>query len=145
MSAHAADQNSGLRKIILVLLALGVISMLSLIVAGATSLISFAERIHPVAGTVVFWGICLAAGFFALYCLIAYAQLPPALVPPKETSGPKHEAYLQALRSRLANNPRTRELPLEQTLRLRPPSHTCQRKRTWLCAKPRAQFFSAPR
>ncbi len=112
MSAHAADQNSSLRKIILVLLALGVISMLSLIVAGATSLISFAERIHPVAGTVVFWGLCLAAGFFALYCLIAYAQLPPALVPPNETSGPKHEAYLQTLRSRLANNPRSRELPL---------------------------------
>ena len=112
MLAHAADQNSSLRKIILVLLALGLISMLSLIVAGATSLISFAERIHPVAGTVVFWGLCLAAGFFALYCLIAYAQLPPALVPPEETSGPKHEAYLQTLRSRLANNPRTRELPL---------------------------------
>src|SRR5258708_6337916 len=110
MTAHAADRNSGLRKIILVVLALGVISMLSLIVAGATSLVSFAERIHPVAGTIVFWGICLAAGFFALYCLIAYAQLPPALVPPKETSGPKHEAYLQTLRSRLSNNPRTREL-----------------------------------
>src|SRR5678815_2920013 len=112
MNAHAADQSSSLRRIILVLLALGVVSMLSLIVAGATSLISFADRIHPVVGTVVFWGICLAAGFFALYCLIAYSQLPPALVPAKETSGPKHEAYLQALRSRLANNPRTRELPL---------------------------------
>src|SRR5207249_8651082 len=110
MSAHAADQNSSLRKMILVLLALGVISILSLIVAGATSLISFAERIHPVAGTVVFWGLCLAAGFFALYCLIAYAQLPPALVLPNETSGPKHEAYLQTLRTRLANNTRIREL-----------------------------------
>jgi hypothetical protein len=115
MDAHTADQNSSLRRIILVLLALGVISMLSLIIAGATSLISFAERIHPVAGTVVFWGICLAAGFFALYCVIAYSQLPPALVPPKETSGPRHEAYLQALRSRLTNNPRTRELPLATT------------------------------
>src|SRR5260370_28896135 len=112
MRAHAADQNAGLKKIILVLFALGVISMLSLIIAGATSLISFADRVHPVAGTVVFWGICLAAGFFALYCLIAYAQLPPALVPPKETSGPKHQAYLQALRSRLTTNPRTGELPL---------------------------------
>jgi len=60
MSAHAADQNSSLRKVILVLLALGVVSMVSLIIAGATSLISFAERIHPVVGTVVFWGICLA-------------------------------------------------------------------------------------
>src|SRR5256714_7523655 len=112
MNAYTLDQNSGLRRIIFVVLALAAISMLSLIVAGATSLISLADRIHPVAGTVVFWGSCLAAGFFALYCVIAYAQLPPALVPPNETSGPKHEAYLQTLRSRLRNNPRTRELPL---------------------------------
>ena len=112
MSAHATDQNSNLRKIILVVLALGAISMLSLIVAGAMSLISLADRIHPVAGTVVFWVICLAAGFSALYCFIAYAQLPPVLVPPEETSGPKHEAYLQSLRLRLGNNPRTRALPL---------------------------------
>jgi hypothetical protein len=112
MSAHAADQNSSLRRIILVLLALGVVSMLSLIVAGATSLISLAERIHPVAGTIAFWSICLAAGFFALYCLITYARLPAALVPPKETSGPRHDAFWRALRSRLATNPRTRDLPL---------------------------------
>ena len=144
MSAHAADQNSGLRKIILVLLALGVVSMVSLIVAGATSLISLADRIHPVAGTVVFWGLCLAAGFLALYCVIAYAQLPPALVPPKETSGPKHEAYLQALRSRLANNPRTRELPLGTDAEVEAAIATCLRKRTSLCAERRAQFFSAP-
>src|SRR5215475_8405239 len=112
MSANPTYQNSGLTRIVLVLLVLGAISVLSLIVAGATSLISLADRIHPVAGTVTFWGLCLAAGFFALYCVIAYAQLPPALVPPKETSGPEHEAYLQSLRSRLANNPRTSELPL---------------------------------
>ena len=115
MSANAADQNSGLKKIFLVLLALGAVSLVSLIVAGATSLISLADRIHPVAGTVAFWGLCLAAGFFALYCVIAYAELPPALVPPNETSGPKHEAYLEALRSRLANNARTRALPLTTT------------------------------
>jgi hypothetical protein len=112
MNADAGNQNSIFGKTVLVILALGVISVLSLIVAGATSVISLADRIHPVAGSIVFWGLCLAAGFLALYCAIAYAQLPPALVPPKETSGPKHEAYLQALRSRLANNPRTRELAL---------------------------------
>src|SRR5438045_6347715 len=112
MNAYTADQNSGLRRIIFVLLAVAAISMLSLIVAGATSLISLADRIHPVAGTFVFWALCLAAGFLTLYCVIAYAQLPPALVPPTEASGPKHEAYLQTLRSRLANNPRNRNLAL---------------------------------
>src|SRR5437660_2564657 len=104
--------SSGARRIIIPLVVLTTACVLSLIVAGVTSLISLADRIHPVAGTIVFWSFFLAAGFFALYCVIAYARLPAALIPPEETSGPKHEAYLQALRSRLANNLRTRGLPL---------------------------------
>jgi len=113
MSATGEDQSSSMKRIVFLAIALGAVSVLSLIVAGVTSLISLADRIHPVAGTIVFWSVFLAAGFFALYCLIAYAKLPGALIPPEETSGLKHEAYLQALRARLAINPRTRDLPLE--------------------------------
>ena len=56
MSAHATGQNSGLRRIILALLCSkrgfdGVADRRR----GATSLISLAQRIHPVAGTAVFW------------------------------------------------------------------------------------------
>jgi len=104
--------NSGARRIIIPLVVLTTVCVLSLIVAGVTSLISLADRIHPVAGTIVFWSFFLAAGFFTLYCVIAYARLPAALIPPEETSGPKHDAYLQALRARLAINPRTHDLPL---------------------------------
>lgn len=111
MKAVAA-QNSGARKMIIILAVMITVCLVSLIVAGATSLISLADRIHPVAGTVVFWAVCLTAGFFALYCAIAYARLPAALVPPEEDSGPKHDVYLQALRVRLAANPRTRDLPV---------------------------------
>src|SRR5204863_773681 len=85
-----------------------VVCLLSLIIAGVTSLISLAERIHPLAGSIVFWTVILAAGFFSLYCLIAYAKLPAALIPPEQEFGPKHDAYLEALRVRLAANPRTR-------------------------------------
>src|ERR1700737_1464176 len=88
------------------------VCVLSLIIAGVTSLISLAERIYPIAGSVVFWTLVLAAGFFALYCVIAYAKLPPALIPPEEESGPKHDAYLEAIRVRLAANRRTRAKPL---------------------------------
>ena len=108
----AAAQNSGARKMIIILAVMITVCLVSLIVAGATSLISLADRIHPVAGTVVFWAVCLTAGFFALYCAIAYARLPAALVPPEEDSGPKHDVYLQALRVRLAANPRTCDLPV---------------------------------
>jgi hypothetical protein len=102
-----ADQNSGARKIVITLVVLVTVCLLSLIVAGVTSLISLADRIHPIAGSVVFWIVVLAAAWAALYCAIAYAKLPAALIPPDDDSGPKHEAYLEALRIRLAANPKT--------------------------------------
>ena len=71
--------NSNARTLLIGIAVLMGVCIASLIIAGATSLISLAERIHPVAGTIAFWGICLAAGLFALYCLIAYARLPAAL------------------------------------------------------------------
>jgi hypothetical protein len=108
----ATAQNSSARKIIIILAVTVTVCLVSVIIAGFTSLISLADRIHPIAGTIVFWTVCLAAAFFALYFAIAYARLPAALVPPEEHSGPKHEAYLQALRVRLGANPRTRDLQL---------------------------------
>jgi Domain of unknown function (DUF697) len=141
MSANAADQHSELRKIVLILVALALISMLSVIVAGATSLISLADRIHPVAGTVVFWATCLAAGFFALYCLIAYARLPAPLVPPEETSGPKHDAYLQSLRARLANNPRTRELRLATTAEIETAVAMLSKEADWVVRRTASTVF----
>ena len=107
-----AVQNSSSRRLIVAFAVLISVCLVSLVIAGVTSLISLADRIHPIAGTIVFWSICAAAGFFALYCAIAYARLPAALVPPEEDSGPKYDAYLEALRVRLAANPRTRDKPL---------------------------------
>ena len=106
------EQNFNARKIIIALVVLLTVCVLSLIIAGVTSLISLADRIHPVAGSAVFWTVVLAAAWTALYCAIAYARLPAALIPPEETFGPKHDAYLEALRGRLAANPRTRGVSL---------------------------------
>jgi hypothetical protein len=114
MSAKSsvAVRNSSGRRLIVGVVVLISVCVVSLIIAGATSLISLADRIHPLAGTIVFWGVCLSAGFFTLYCAVAYARLPAALVPPEEDAGPGYDVYLQALRSRLAANPRTRNMPL---------------------------------
>lgn len=112
MNSDVSARNSGIRKIIIGLLILLTVCTASLIIAGLTSLITLADRIHPVAGAITFWTIVLSAACFAFYGAIAYARLPSALIPPKETSGPKHEAYLEALRARLEINPRTRGLPV---------------------------------
>jgi Domain of unknown function (DUF697) len=106
------EQNFSARRIIIALVVLVTVCVVSLIVTGVTSLISLAERIHPLAGSIVFWTLILAAAWAALYCAIAYAKLPAALIPPEEESGPKHDAYFEALRVRLAANPRTRGNPL---------------------------------
>ena len=111
-AAAAEAQNSSARRIILVVVVTITICLALLVIAGVASLVSLADRIHPIAGTIVFWTVCLAAGFFALYYAIAYTGLPSALGPPEEDSGPKYDAYLQALRARLAANPRTRDLPV---------------------------------
>jgi len=110
---QAATDNSGIRKVIIGSVILLTVCVAALIITGLTSLISLADRIHPVAGSVVFWTIVLAGAGFAFYAMIAYAKLPGALVPPEETSGPKRDEYLEALRFRLAANPRTRGMPIK--------------------------------
>jgi Domain of unknown function (DUF697) len=107
-----AAEKSGTRRVIIGAIILLTVCAVALVLTGLTSLISLADRIHPVAGNIVFWTIVLAAAFCALYGVVAYAKLPPALIPPEEISGPKHEEYLEALRVRLATNPRTRDLSL---------------------------------
>lgn len=113
MNPEVSDGGSGIRKIIVGLLVLLSVCVIALVITGVTSLISLADRIHPMAGSVVFWTACLGGAAFALYALIAYAKLPPALIPPEETSGPEHDAYLEALRVRLSANPRTRGKPVK--------------------------------
>src|SRR5207247_8902492 len=68
--------------------------------------------IHLDSGTHSFGCVCATSGLSSLYCVIAYARRPSALIPPEENSVPKHDAYLQALRVRLAANPRTRHMAL---------------------------------
>jgi Domain of unknown function (DUF697) len=104
--------SSGARKIIIGVVVLLTVCVAAVVITGVTSLISLADRIHPAVGSVVFWAIALGAAAAAFYGVIAYAKLPQALIPPEETSGPKHDAYLEALRGRLAVNPRTRGLPV---------------------------------
>src|SRR5438552_10888290 len=108
----APAESTGARKIIIGVIVLLTMCVAALVITGLTSLISLADRIHPVAGSVVFWAVVLTAAFFALYGAIAYTKLPAALIPPEETTGPKHQAYLEMLRVRLAANPRTRGVAL---------------------------------
>ncbi|MBV9009788.1 MAG: DUF697 domain-containing protein [Verrucomicrobia bacterium] len=89
------------------------ICVASIIIAGLTSLVSLADRIHPVVGQIVFWAVCAGVVILALYGLFAYARMPAALVPPQTSSGREFDKYIAALRERLRLNERTGDKPLE--------------------------------
>ena len=83
----------------------------SILIAGLTSLVSLAERIHPVAGQIVFWLASSGIAVGVLYALISYSRMPAALVAP-EVDSPEYQEFLDGLRSRLRANPLTAGKPL---------------------------------
>jgi Domain of unknown function (DUF697) len=111
MKNSSAPASSG-RKIIVTLIAVTTVCAVSIVAAGITSLVSLAERIHPILGQLVFWSVCAALGFLVLYALIAYARMPASLVPAAKDS-PDYDKYLRALRVRLRLNPKTKGRPLD--------------------------------
>jgi hypothetical protein len=84
-----------------------IVCVVSTVIAGLTSVVLLAERIHPVAGQFVLWSVCAAVGCLILYAAIEYARMPAVLVPVAEDS-PDYEPYIDALRARVRVNPKTR-------------------------------------
>jgi hypothetical protein len=75
-----------------------------IIVAGLTSLVSLAERIHPLAGQAVFWVAICGLGVLALYGAFLYMRMPPALSVPEGSA--EYGNYIAQLQTRLRANPR---------------------------------------
>ncbi|OPY04090.1 MAG: hypothetical protein A4E67_02527 [Syntrophaceae bacterium PtaB.Bin038] len=76
------------------------------VVNQTAQLVSLADRVSPAFGTAVLW---LLLGLYAALILATAAfllRLPKALVPPATEVEPEFSRYLDALRKRLAANPR---------------------------------------
>jgi hypothetical protein len=103
---------SSLRRILIFLVLFLTLALATIIVNQTLQLAEFADRFHPVAGKVVFWGLIV----FYIVCLavpiVVYQRLPAALKPPETDRGPEFERHLTRLKNRLAANPVTAELPL---------------------------------
>jgi len=101
---------------ILVILGALILSYLCVVLAASIGqLADTADRIYLGLGQPVFWMLTTIFLFFAASPFILYFRLPKALIPPAETSGPKHDEYINQLRSRLTKNRRLKEVPLERT------------------------------
>lgn len=86
--------------------------VLFLVVAGTVVLINqtlqlsvAAERLHPIAGDVVFWGLIAAYLACLITPVVLFMRLPSALVPPASEEEPAFSQHLRDLHKRLARNP----------------------------------------
>src|SRR3954447_434908 len=97
---------SAMRRLVAICGVVAAVCIISIVVAGLTSLVSLAERIHPLAGQIVFWLALAAIAVGVLWSLFAYSRMPAALVAP-DVNAPDYEEFVDALRARLRANPLT--------------------------------------
>ena len=82
------------------------VSFFVILVNQTLQLAEFAERINPIAGEAVFWGLVFFYIALGLVPVVLFVRLPRVLVPPTTDEGPEYEAHLKRLCNRLRTNPR---------------------------------------
>ena len=96
---------STVRRIFLFLAAFVVLFGLVVLVNQTLQLAELAERVHPVAGDFVFWGLV----FLYLICagapIALFLCLPKRLIPPSSEEDPAFPAHVEKLAARLEANP----------------------------------------
>lgn len=104
------------RRLAVILVPLAILALTGfavIVVNQSFQLVQVAERIHPIAGDVVFWAIIAVFGFCIAVPFFALATLPAPLVPPEQSEGPEHEKHIARLKKRLAKNPHVDGAPSE--------------------------------
>ena len=96
---------STVRRILVFFLAFVVLFGLVVLVNQTLQLAELAERVHPVAGDFVFWGLVFLYLFCAGVPVALFLRLPKRLVPPSSEADPAFPAHLENLAARLRANP----------------------------------------
>ena len=87
----------------------------TLVVINQTAgVVQLAREVHPVFGTVTLWGLLIVYGGVIGVPVVMIMRMPKPLSPPDCDSGPEFDEHLRRLSSRLASNPRVRQLELDQ-------------------------------
>jgi len=100
------------KKIVVFAVAFVILAMATVVVNQTLQLADFAGRIHPTAGTVVFWALLATYLVCLSIPVVLYHRLPAPLKPPESSEGPEFTEHLRRVGKRLAANPRTASLSL---------------------------------
>ncbi len=76
------------------------------VVNQTAQVVELASRLSPAAGTIVLWSLLGLYAAFVVAAAVFFLRLPKPLEPPESDMEPNFSYYLEALRNRLAANPR---------------------------------------
>ena len=105
-----------IRRILLLLSFFFAVSFAVLVMNQTAQLAAFADRLHPLAGDVVFWGLLILYVMCIAVPAILLLRLPQSLKVPADDSGTEFDHYLHELKKRLRRNDRVSAMPLDTRL-----------------------------
>jgi hypothetical protein len=68
--------------------------------------VELASHLSPIMGTIVLWLLLGLYASFVIMTVVFFLKLPKPLEPSESEAEPKFSLYIEALRNRLAGNPR---------------------------------------
>jgi hypothetical protein len=100
--------NKTIKTLVMLGSGLVLLSFTVVVVSQTAQVVQLAKEVHPVAGTVVLWGLLISYGALIGVPFVLIARMPRALRPPARDSGPEFDKHLAELSKRLGANPRAR-------------------------------------
>lgn len=95
-----------LKKIAFAASALTLFLFLLFVINQTAQVVDLASRLSPAVGTIVLWFLLGLYAVFVIATVVFFLRLPKPLDPPENETEPSFSRYLEALRNRLAANPR---------------------------------------
>lgn len=95
-----------LKKITFAASALILFLFLLFVISQTAQVVDLASRLSPAVGTIVLWFLLGLYAAFVIATVVFFLRLPRSLDPPENETEPSFSRYLEALRNRLAANPR---------------------------------------
>jgi Domain of unknown function (DUF697) len=96
--------NKTFKKIILLASLLILLFFVLFVINQTAQVVQLADKVSSLFGRVVFWALLLIYTVLLLIPVLLFLRLPSPLIPPKDENTPEFDAYLRALKKRLAHN-----------------------------------------
>jgi len=104
--------NKPLKKIAFFASLLTLFLFVQFVINQTAQVVQLADKVSPSFGNFVFWALLMVYTVLILMPIFLFLRLPKSLMPPKSEDAPEFDAYLAALKKRLASNPHLKVLEL---------------------------------